>query len=253
MRPSVLRLITFGLSLAASICFTWAIGVAADDSETRRRALEPYFNTHRPDGPGPFPAILFVSGCVGFDYGDYQKTFDEMAKSWRSKGYVVVFVDYVKAQGKKHCDSSDSFADVAKYILAVTSYLQAQSFIKSSEITAIGWSLGGGTVLEILDDIGPGDHSPLRSVIAYTPYCGILEPWDNNKVPALVFMGANDETASPAACQAVFARLPSGTPLVAHTYPGAGHLFNIPGSPGYDAAATAAAAQEVDKLMKQVH
>jgi dienelactone hydrolase len=251
MRPSTSRLMAFGLSLAASLCVTWTMSLAADDNDARRQALEPYFNTHRSDGPGPFPAILFVSGCVGFDYGSWPKTVADMAESWRTKGYVVVYIDYLKARGETHC-AGESPGDVAKDILAVTSYLKAQSFINSSAITAIGWSLGGGAVLEILGEIGPGDHSPLRSVVAYTPTCGTLEPWEN-KVPALVLMGANDKIASPAACQDAFARLPSGTPLVAHTYPNAGHVFNIPDSTGYDAAATAAAAQEVDKFMKQMN
>lgn len=89
-----------------------------------------------------FPAVLFVPGCLGFDSGNGPKTFADMAGSWRTKGYVVVYVDYLKARGQKECDG-DSPSDVAKDILAVTSYLQAQSFIKSSEITAIGWSLDG--------------------------------------------------------------------------------------------------------------
>jgi dienelactone hydrolase len=244
------RILTLCLSLVVSACAAAAVA-SADEMETRRQALEPYFHTYRPDGPGPFPAVLFVSGCLGFDYGSGPKTFAEMAESWRAKGYVVVYVDYLKARGEKQC-AGESPGDVAKDILAVTSYLQAQSFIKSSEVTAIGWSLGGGAVLEILDEIGSGERSPLRSVIAYTPVCGILEPWDN-KVPALVLMGANDKVASPAGCQDVFARLPSGTPLVARVYPDAGHVFNIPDAPGYNAAAAAAAAQEVDQFMKRAN
>lgn len=245
-----IRILAFCLSVAAGVCVAAAVAVA-DDMETRRQALEPYFRTSRPDGPGPFPAVLFVSGCLGFDYGSGPKTFADMAESWRSKGYIVVFVDYLKARGESQC-AGESPGGVAKDILAVTSYLQAQPFIKPSEITAIGWSLGGGAVLEILDEIGPGDHSPLRSVIAYTPVCGILEPWDN-KVPALVLMGATDKLASPAGCQDVFARLPAGTPLVAHVYPDAGHVFNILDAAGYNAAATAAAAQEIDQFMKRTN
>jgi dienelactone hydrolase len=242
------RIIAFCLSVVVVACTVAAVA-AADEMETRRQTLEPYFHTYRPDGPGPFPAVLFVPGCLGFDFGSGPKTFADMAQSWRAKGYVVVYVDYLKARGEKQC-AGETPGDVAKDILAATSYLQAQPFIKSSEITAIGWSLGGGAVLEILDEIGPGASSPLRSVIAYTPVCGILEPWDN-KVRALVLMGADDQTASPAGCQDVFARLPSGTPLVARVYPDAGHVFNIPDAPGYNAAATAAAVQEVDQFMKR--
>lgn len=238
------------LSLLAG-AFAATAGAATDKTEARLQALEPYFHTYRPAGPGPFPAVLFVSGCFGFAYGNSAQTYADMAESWRTKGYVVVFVDYLKARGEQKCDG-ETPVDVAKDVLAVARYLQAQPFIKSSEITAIGWSLGGGAVLDILDEIGPGERSPLHSVIAYTPVCGILEPWDA-KVPALVFMGANDQTAPPAACRYVFAHLPAGTPLVARVYPNAGHVFNLPGAPGYNAAATTAAAREVHQFMKQTN
>jgi dienelactone hydrolase len=221
---------------------------ATEDIDGRRQALEPYFHTYRPNGPGPFPAILFVSGCVGFAYPDYAPSFTDMAEGWRDRGYVVAFVDWLRARGEEHC-FSETASEVAKDVLAAAHYFQSQPFIRSSDVTAIGWSFGGSALLKILEKTDPDERSPLRSVIAYTPGCGNLEPWDS-KVPALVLMGATDQIYPPEACQHVFARLPSGTPLVARVYPDAGHTFNLPRAPGYNADATAAATREVDQFMK---
>ena len=221
---------------------------ATEDIDGRRQALELYFHSYRPNGPGPFPAILFVSGCVGFSYPDYAQSFTDMAKDWRARGYVVAFVDWLRARGEEHC-FGETASEVAKDVLAAARYFQTQPFIRSSDVTAIGWSHGGSALLKILEGTGPDERSPLRSVIAYTPGCANLEPWDS-KVPALVLLGANDRIESPESCQHVFARLPSGTPLVARVYPGAGHTFNLPLAPGYNADATAAAAREINQFMK---
>jgi dienelactone hydrolase len=158
-------------------------------------------------------------------------------------------VDYLAARHLKRCSGSTS-ADVAKDVLAVAAYLQGQPLIKPSQITAIGWSLGGSAALDALRQIGSGEKRPLDAVIAYTPPCGTLGPW-SVKVPALILMGANDQTAPAPACQQLFTKLAPGTPFAAHVYPDAGHVFNIAGAPGYDAAATAAASRDMNQFMNK--
>ncbi len=239
-----------GLGLAAMQVVGSAI--AADDMTARRQSLEPYFRDYRPNGPGPFPAILFVSGCSGFAPMRAPQSYTDMAEGWRAEGYIVVFVDYIAARGRNRC-SSITLADLGKDVLAIASYLWTQPFVDRDRISAIGWSFGGGGVLAALDQIDPGEHSPLHAVVAYYPVCGTLEPW-SAKVPALVLMGANDKMALPAICQQVFAQLPPGTPLDARVYPDAGHGFNFPESPpyvSYSAVATVAAAHEVEQFLSR--
>ena len=80
-----------------------ALPAAADDAAARRQALEPYFRNYRPSGAGPFPAILMVSGCSGFTPSIAPQVYTRAAERWRSKGYVVVFVDYLSARGLPNC------------------------------------------------------------------------------------------------------------------------------------------------------
>lgn len=247
MTPLRSAVLAVGLSLVLSQIAA-ATAAAADDMVGRRQALESYFRTYRPDGSGPFPALLFVSGCFGFAHGTSAQSYTDMAEGWRAKGYVVVFVDYLAARGRDRC-SAITTADIGEDVLAVASYLRTQPFVNPVRISAIGWSLGGGGVLDALAQLDPGESSPLHAVVAYSPVCVTLEPW-SAKVPALVLMGANDEMARPAICQQLFTQLPPGTPLETRVYPDAGHVFNLSGG-NYNAAATAAAAHDVDQFMSR--
>ncbi len=249
---TALRSAALAIGLGLALGQVAASAVAADDMTARRQSLEPYFRMYRADGAGPFPALLFVSGCSGFAHGTSAQIYTAMAEGWRAKGYVVVFVDYLAARGMGRC-SGITTAEVGKDVLAVASYLRTQPLIDPERISAIGWSLGGGGVLDALAQTDPGESSPLHAVVAYSPGCVTLEPW-STKVPALVLMGANDEMARPAICQQLFTQLPSGTPLETRVYPDAGHVFNFPEPPpyvSYNAAAAVAAAHDVDQFMSR--
>ncbi len=242
----------FAIGLGLAAMQVAASAVAADDTAARRKSLEPYFRDYRPTGAGPFPAILLASGCNGFAPRKAPQIYIDMAEGWRAKGYVVVFVDYLAARGMNRCPSIAA-ADLGKDVLAVASYLRTQPLIDPERVSAIGWSLGGSGVLAALDQIDSSERSPLHAVVAYYPVCGTLEPW-SVKVPVLVLMGANDKMALPTACQQLFARLAPGTRLETRIYPDAGHGFNIPETPphvSYSAAATAAAAHDVDQFLSR--
>ena len=87
--------------------------IADDDMTARRQALEPFFRTHRPSGVGPFPALLFVSGCSGFAPSIAPQAYTRAAERWLSRGYVVVFVDYLAARHLANCRSSAMLTLVA--------------------------------------------------------------------------------------------------------------------------------------------
>ncbi len=241
----------FAIGLGLAALHVAASATADDDTTARRQSLEPYFRDYRPNGPGPFPAILLVSGCNGFAPRTAPRIYTDLAEGWRARGYVVVFVDYLAARGMNRCPSIAP-ADLGKDVLAVASYLQTQPLVDPERVSAIGWSLGGSGVLAALDPIEPGERSPLHAVVAYYPVCGTLEPW-RAKVRTLVLMGANDKMALPAICQQLFARLPPDTPLETRVYADAGHGFNLPEPPPsrYNAAATAAAARDVDQFLSR--
>src|SRR5216684_6872317 len=166
----------FAIGLCLAAMQVAASAIAADDMTARRQSLEPYFRDYRPNGSGPFPAILLVSGCGSFAPRMAPQIYTDMAEGWRAKGYVVVFVDYLAARGRNRCPSIAA-ADLGKDVLVVASHLRTQPLIDPERVSAIGWSLGGSGVLAALDQIDPGERSPLHAVVAYYPVCGTLELW----------------------------------------------------------------------------
>jgi dienelactone hydrolase len=223
---------------------------AEDDMTVRRQALEPYFRMVRPSGIGPFPALLFVSGCSGFLPKLAPQFYTETAERWRGRGYVVAFVDYLAARGQTDCRNlpSHTLVEIGKDVLAAAAYLPTLSRIDPARIGGLGWSLGGGGLLAALGQLDAGGKIPLRVAVAYYPVCRTLPVW-RARVPVLSLLAGKDETAPPAICREIFAQLAPGMPLETRVFPEAGHAFNVPGLPGYDAAAAAAAEHDVEQFI----
>jgi hypothetical protein len=86
--------------------------------------------------------------------------------------------------------------------------------------------------------------------------------WTSTQIlPALSLMSAQDEVAPPEIRKRVFAQLPTGTALLARVYPEARRGFDVSDLPpyakfgsetlGYNAAADAATAREVEQFMSR--
>src|SRR5262249_39028153 len=85
------RHVLSGIGLAFLTATT--IGCAADTATLQKR-LEPHYRAQRPEGSGPFAAILLVPGCGGISPGRV-----ETAKQLVAQGYAVVFIDYLASRG----------------------------------------------------------------------------------------------------------------------------------------------------------
>ena len=94
-----------------------------------------------PQGPGPHPALLFVSGCSGFAPDVAPDHYSRVAQGFAAQGFVVVFVDYLGARGRKICGGMISPGDVAKDILAAAAYASTQPSVRASDVSVIGWPL----------------------------------------------------------------------------------------------------------------
>src|ERR1700741_2963499 len=56
--------------------------------------LRPYDAIYRPDGAGPFPAVVQMHGCAGVRRKDTW-----WAEAFRQQGYVVLVVDSLSGRG----------------------------------------------------------------------------------------------------------------------------------------------------------
>jgi dienelactone hydrolase len=147
----------------------------------------------RPPGPGPFPAVLVLSGCEGV--GPLEtKTDNELAKL----GYVAVSIDTLAPQGLKNaCTTPDAFVTSARYAYVTLGWLAQQPYVIPDRLGVVGFSMGALEImgLQILD----GD--------------------------------ADDWNPAPPCQRLAQAATDAGNTVQITTFPGATHAFNQPGPP----------------------
>ena len=216
----------------------------------------------KPAGAGPFPAVVYMSGCGGID-GPYQRahqktTIDHLL----AKGAAILIVDSFTPRNEPSvCANVDPW-DGEKALqyakrgssdaLAAVAVLKAMPEIDAKHIFLAGLNLGGYSSLLATDskNAASGDGA-VAGVIAYYPFC--YEGVDPS-VPVLVMIGEKDDWTPAAKCQAVKGK----TNFEVVVYPGDTHSFDWPsGVPSYrgghrfvyDEKATQDAQQRADAFM----
>jgi dienelactone hydrolase len=171
--------------------------------------------------------------------------YNERAADLQAAGYVVVFVDYIHKRMQTNC-AYVSQTEVGTDILEAATWTRRQSGIDAGRVSVIGWSYGGGGVLAALKAMPP--VLPIKKAVMYYPVCRGAGPW-STVVAGLMLLGAMDDIAFPALCDAVAAGMPPDR-LRTVTYPNARHGFDMrglpvsadhaSGAPGYNAEAAKA-------------
>ena len=217
------------------------------------------YRIFRPDGPGPHPAVVFVSGCSGFTPAFAPKGYELWAERLRGLGFVVVWADYLGRRNLKSCvDPTLTQHDAGRDAVAAASWLRSQPYVDAKRITALGWSYGGGCVLAAL-----GSHSAdqlifTRAIVFY-PHCSGVAPW-SNRIPVLVLRAGSDNVALPRTCESAIGTVSREGNVKIIDYPGAHHAFDMSelppkteytfGTLGYHPQAAAAAWDEVQRFLQ---
>ena len=196
----------------------------------------------RPDGPGPFPAIVALHGCGGLYAQDGELTprHRDWAERLKRLGYVVLFPDSFSPRGlDENCDRTAHARHVHAAIerprdaYGALQYLQTLPFVRPDAISLLGWSNGGTAVLAAAaakTEARPvGTGHDFRTAIAFYPDCRpTLEGGDwAPTLPLHILIGALDDWSPPKACADLAGR-PFGTPIDLVIYPGAYHEFDDP-------------------------
>jgi dienelactone hydrolase len=236
-------------------------GLSLSAGTLAAKPLERHFQARRPEGVGPFPAVMLVPGCNGFLRNEEATHYARMADSLRDKGFVVVYVDYLAARGiRRGCGGDVGTEDIAEDILAAAARLRMIGYVRASAISAIGESLGGGGVLAALSTLKSGAPALFDRAIAYFPVCVGIMPWQT-PTPLLMLLGALDDITAPGLCKDLVARVTHPGSVEIHVYPQARHGFNHRERPvqrlsdgrsiGYHAEAAASAWAEVERFLRR--
>ena len=228
--------------IALSAIAVWASGPAAARSvEIPAGEVTLHASLYRPEGPGPFRAVVALHDCDGLIQrpGMSGQFYAEWAKLLVANGFVVLFPDSYGSRGLgSQCRVSQGKARASRQRVAdadaARRWLQTQSFVRPDRISLLGWSNGGVTALWAVRPTAPHHGgADFRSAVAFYPNCARLREtaW-SARVPTLILIGAADDWTPAAACQAMVAGAHDRSAHVQIVvYPGAHHDFDHANSP----------------------
>jgi dienelactone hydrolase len=184
----------------------------------------------KPTGAGPFPAVIYMSGCGGLNYPADRVQQKTAIDDLLSKGVAILVVDPFtpRSELKGVCENLDEkraaqyFARGGSDALAALNVLKAMPDIDPKHVFLLGYSFGAISALNATDMKNPASKdAKVAGVIAYYPYCyDGVDP----SVPVLVLIGEKDDWTPAAKCQAVTGK----TDFKVVVYPGDTHAFTTP-------------------------
>ena len=196
----------------------------------------------RPDGAGPFPAIVGMHGCGGlFSKGAVALRYRDWAQHLTKAGFVVLYPDSYGSRGLgSQCTVRNGAVRTDRERVADANaarrWLQHQPYVEADKVALLGWSNGGISVLWAVRRLAAApkdDTADFRSAVALYPGCRRLDnaAW-SARIPTLILIGAADDWSPPQVCQRMVTGArgrSAGTSIV--VYPGAHHDFDHPNRP----------------------
>ena len=193
----------------------WAAPAAASEQPVDLPAGKTTLHAalYRPDGTGPYPAVIALHGCGGLtrDGASDAEPYDQWAKLLVSDRFVVLFPDSFGSRGiGPQCAtrkgtvraSHERVADAN----AARHFLLSQPYVRADRISLLGWSSGAIAALwTVRPNAAPRDGSAdFRSAVALYPGCRRLRQtaW-STRIPTLILTGSADD--SGATCQQMVA------------------------------------------------
>jgi dienelactone hydrolase len=199
---------------------------------------------YKPDGAGPFPAIVMLHGCGGLfnaKTGRPDARSVWWAEYFQQHGYVALMIDSFKSRNASvMCPHGaptilpDRERPLDTY--GALRYLQQQPFVMADRIGLIGWSHGGGTLLYSIDAQSPARPADLqhdfRAAVAFYPgWCNArAHGWRwHTQIPLLVLLGESDNWVHAPPCQSfIEGSRANGTQADVVVYPDTYHDFDWP-------------------------
>ena len=185
----------------------------------------------KPDGAGPFPAVVGLHGCAGMHDTTKQKLADGLV----ARGYVVLLVDSYATRGIDHACTSTAFATFLRRrpdAYGALVFLARQTFVDPNRVAAVGFSAGGWITLSVAEPnafelFAPPSNLRFRAAAAFNPPC--RQARARPGIPTLILIGDLDDWTPAEHCSDAIAGWGNeGPPIELVVYPGAYHGFFYP-------------------------
>jgi carboxymethylenebutenolidase len=209
----------------------------------------------RPDGPGPYPAILVLHTSGGLQEGD-----TDFAQRLVQQNYVALVPAFMEAYGITQRTRYSTFTEDAEPVYAdlaaALETLRQEDKVKGSRLGAIGFSNGSYFAMWLA-----ATAKVQAAVGYYGAYSGagtdkslgrFRQVFSKSSAPVLILHGGSDGTVPVQVAQNLADIIAAAqAPVQLQIYPAADHRFDRePGSPAAQAAASDAWARTLDFLAK---
>ncbi len=203
----------------------------------------------KPEGPGPFPAVIGMHGCDGLvEDGKLKPLYGTWGEVLSKEGYLVLLPDSFGSRGHGNlCAVQPASArpvqpdrEAPRDNYGALAYLRTRPDVKPNSIAILGQSLGAASMFyTIADGARPKElavEQDFRAAIAFYPPCQQFlarEPKWRPRQRLLFFMGEADNFTPAAPCKELItaATATGGPPIEVHWYPGVYHAFDHPNLP----------------------
>jgi dienelactone hydrolase len=204
-------------------------------------AFDPFGVAHmalyKPEGNGPFPAIILLHHCAGLG-----AHLIDWAKAALAQGYAVLVLDSFQQryQGST-CNGGNRLPIIpmrTRDAFEALQHLASFAFIDKRRVAAIGFSQGGRVAFRLASPREARSFSPagLRFAAVVSVYGRCVDPIRNirfimpdSDTPMLALMGEKDRDGDPAYCLPALEEVKArGIPVDWHVFPGLGHAWDQP-------------------------
>lgn len=185
----------------------------------------------KPEGNGPFAAIVYLHGCDGHAKDDRKS----IAQFVTGLGYVSLAVDSFATRGiKDACTKPLPALMLARQgdALGALSYLSKLPFVDPQRIAVLGGSMGAMVALQLasthnVETFDAPRDLKFKAAVAYYPLCSVTS--QELIVPTLILIGELDDWTPASDCELwMKRRADRGAPVKLVVYPGAYHAFSVP-------------------------
>jgi dienelactone hydrolase len=192
---------------------------------------------YRPEGPGPFPAVVALHGCDGVvsRSGKIGANYADWGERLAGAGFVALFPDSFGSRGLgSQCRASNrkvrAFVERVDDAAVARRWLQRQSSTIKDRVSLLGWSNGAiATLWAVQPRKMRRDGLPdFRAAVAFYPGCGTIAKAEwSARIPTLILVGKEDDWTPATPCRRMVADAQErGNGATIVVYPGAYHAFD---------------------------
>ncbi len=184
----------------------------------------------RPEGKGPFPALVVLHGDFGLT-----EWVKKQARRLAEKGYAVLAPDLYRGEVAKDVEEAHILSRalpeerVSAELKAAVDYVAGLPAVRKDRIGVLGWDMGGGYAL----DAAVRDRRLRAAVVCYGRLTTDAKLLAGLQAPVLGVFGAKDEGIPPETLKCFRAAMAKAGKRVAglHVYPDCDTGFMDPASP----------------------